>query len=203
MSNKWMGTNSFLYFWQKLKVLLGEKAGKDELHSHENKVELDKILTGEVEQWRNMVATGIPEFPNQSTLDSLGTSVDGKLTLNGVVVDTNTTYDLTPYAKSADVYSKEEVYAKTEVYTKDELDGRLSSAMRYKGTVQSYATLPTNAEIGDTYNITEESEHNVAGDNAVWNGTTWDILSGMIDTSSFLTMEDASTNEDIDTILES
>lgn len=196
MSNKWMSTNSFLYFWQRLKVLLGEKAGKNELHSHENKVELDKILTGEVEQWRNMAATGIPEFPNQSTLDALGTSADGKLTLSGVVVDTDTTYDLTPYAKSADVYNKE------EVYTKDELDGRLSSAMRYKGTVQSYATLPTDAEIGDTYNITEGSEHNMAGDNAVWNGMTWDVLSGMIDTSSFLTMEDAATNEDIDTILE-
>lgn len=202
MSKKWMSTNTFLYFWQKLKVLLDEKAGKDELHSHENKVELDKILTGEVEQWRNMAATGVPEFPNQSTLDALGTSVDGKLTLSGVVVDTDTTYDLTPYAKSADVYSKEEVYAKTEVYTKDELDGRLSSAMRYKGTVQSYATLPTDAEIGDTYNITEGSEHNLAGDNAVWNGTSWDILSGTIDTSSFLTIEDAATNADIDAILE-
>ena len=196
MSKKWMSTNTFLYFWQKLKVLLGEKAGKDELHSHENKGELDKILTGEVEQWRSMAATGVPEFPNQATLDALGTSVDGKLTLNGVAVDTDTTYDLTPYAKSADVYSKE------EVYTKDELDGKLSSAMRYKGTVQSYATLPTDAEIGDTYNITEESEHNLAGDNAVWNGTSWDILSGTIDTSSFLTIEDAATNADIDAILE-
>ena len=46
-----------------------------------------------------------------------------------------------------------------------------------------------------------DSAHNVkAGDNAVWNGTAWDILSGTIDLSGFISATDVITNEEIDAI---
>ena len=232
--SKLIDVNGLLYLWQKIKTALSAKADKTELHSHANKTELDKIREGEVESWRDMVVTGIPEFPNQATLDSLG-NIGGKLSFNGQVVDTDTKYDLTSYAKTsaladyakttdlapyaktadltvyaktADVYNKTQVYAKTEVYSKGEtyskteLDGKISSAMRYRGTVLNYAALPTTErEIGDTYNITEASANNKAGDNAVWAGDHWDILSGVIDTTSFLTEEDIATTSELSAIL--
>lgn len=232
--SKLIDVNGLLYLWQKIKTALSTKADKTELHSHANKTELDKIQEGEVQTWREMAVTGIPEFPNKATLDGLG-SIEGKLSFNGQVVDTDTKYDLTPYAKTsdlveyaktadldpyaktadltvyaktADVYNKTQVYAKTEVYSKEEtyskteLDGKISSAMRYKGTVLNYAALPTTErEIGDTYNITEASDNNKAGDNAVWAGDHWDILSGVIDTSAFLTEEDIATTAELTAIL--
>ena len=73
----------------------------------------------------------------------------------------------------------------------DEMLGNLSSAFKYKGSVDEYSNLPDNAEVGDVYNIEEEdAEHEVkAGDNAVWNGTEWDVLSGFIDLSGYVEKE--------------
>lgn len=253
--------NGILFLWTKVKELISSriegKADRTELHSHANKGELDKIQSGDVEQWRDMATTGVPEFPNQTTLDGLGTS-GGKLTFNGSYVDTDTTYDLSGYATTLqladyaktsaldsyvktttlsnyakvvdlDAYAKTtdlasyatvtalgdkadktelsnyakaaSVYDKSEVYTKQEVDNKTSSAMRYKGTVLNYAALPTGAVIGDTYNITNESENNKAGDNAVWAGDHWDILSGVIDMTNVLTTEDIATIEELEAIL--
>lgn len=75
--------------------------------------------------------------------------------------------------------------------------------MRYCGSVDNYSDLPTNAKIGDFYNIENKSEHNNSGDNAVWNGAGWDITSGLIDTSDMFDVNDVATNEDITTILNS
>nr|DAS65341.1 MAG TPA: Head fiber protein [Bacteriophage sp.] len=78
----------------------------------------------------------------------------------------------------------------------------ISSVMTYKGTVANYSDLPANAKTGDTYNITNKSANNKAGDNAVWNGTSWDVLSGTVDLSNYYTKTDmvSITNDEIDTI---
>lgn len=82
------------------------------------------------------------------------------------------------------------------------ITNKISSVMTYKGTVANYSDLPTNAKVGDTYNITNKSAYNKAGDNAAWNGTAWDVLSGTIDLSNYYTKTDitAITNDEIDTI---
>lgn len=82
------------------------------------------------------------------------------------------------------------------------INNKISSVMRYKGTVTNYSELPTDAIIGDTYNITNSSDNNKAGDNAVWNGTSWDILSGVIDLSGYVKTTDLVeiTNTEIDEI---
>ena len=82
------------------------------------------------------------------------------------------------------------------------INSKVSSVMKYKGTVATYTDLPTDASIGDTYNITNSSEYNEAGDNAVWNGTSWDVLSGTIDLSNYVQSSDLKeiTNDEIDTI---
>ena len=78
-------------------------------------------------------------------------------------------------------------YGITDAYTKTELDGKLSSAMHYKGSVANFAALPTEGqEVGDMYNVAAaDTTHGIkAGDNVAWNGTDWDVLSGVVDLSN-------------------
>ena len=88
------------------------------------------------------------------------------------------------------------------------INSKLTSAVRYKGTVASYSNLPTeNNIIGDMYNVqTDDSTHGIkAGDNVVWDGSAWDIQSGTIDTSNFIEEGDLVeiSNSEIDTIVAS
>lgn len=80
----------------------------------------------------------------------------------------------------------------SDYYTKDQVDGKLTSALTYKGTVQTYADLPslTAQDVGHMYNIAQAGSQNKAGDNAVWAGDHWDILSGVIDLSRYATKSD-------------
>lgn len=82
------------------------------------------------------------------------------------------------------------------------INSKLSSVLKYKGTVANYSDLPANAQTGDTYNITNASSYNKAGDNAAWNGSAWDILSGTVDLSGYVEETDlvSITNAEIDTI---
>lgn len=65
----------------------------------------------------------------------------------------------------------------------------ITSAYRYKGTVDNYSDLPTTHKVGDVYNIKNVDAANKikAGNNVVWNGTEWDNLSGVVDLSAYLT----------------
>ena len=69
--------------------------------------------------------------------------------INGIIKSV-TDYDFTNlYTNKAD---------KVDVYTKEEVDSKLSSVYRYKGTVDGYSLLPTDVEIGDVYNIKNSSD---------------------------------------------
>lgn len=87
-------------------------------------------------------------------------------------------------------------YGIEDAYTKTEIDNKLTSAMHYKGTVDTVDDLPTSAETGDVYNITD------TGDNYAWDGTAWDKLSGVVDLSSYLTIETAADTYSTKTELE-
>lgn len=71
-------------------------------------------------------------------------------------------------------------YNKNQTYNKDEIDVKLASIYRYKGTVATYSDLPsTGLTIGDVYNVEED------GSNYAWNGTIWDKLGGDVDLSNY------------------
>lgn len=73
-------------------------------------------------------------------------------------------------------------YKKSETYDKNEIDTKISSVYRYKGSVATYEDLPsTDLTIGDVYNVEED------GSNYAWTGTTWDKLGGDIDLSEYYT----------------
>lgn len=57
----------------------------------------------------------------------------------------------------------------------DEINLNLASVFHYKGTVETIDALPTDAKVGDVYNIGDK------GYNVVWSGTDWDKLSETLD----------------------
>jgi hypothetical protein len=79
------------------------------------------------------------------------------------------------------------------VYTKSEVDAKVSSVMRYKGSKDTYAELPSEGnEIGDVWNVVgADAENGVrAGDNFAWNGTGWDNLGGAVVLDGYATKDD-------------
>lgn len=100
-------------------------------------------------------------------------------------------------AEASVVTALEEEVAKKanaeEVYTKTEVDFKLSSVYRYRGSVENYEALPTEGlTIGDVYNVAAVSPaHGIdAGDNVAWTGEGWDVLAGTIDLSGYYTKEE-------------
>lgn len=72
----------------------------------------------------------------------------------------------------------------------------LTTVYQYKGSVATYADLPTTGQkIGDVYNVeTADPDHGIkAGDNVAWNGTQWDILGGNHDLSGYAQLNAANT----------
>lgn len=133
------------------------------------------------------IATGANAYslPTASSTTLGGVKIGSNLTIsNGVISAVQGKVDLTPYAKTADIAN---TYAKKT---------DISTAFRYKGSVDTYSALPTNGvAVGDVYNITAaDTGHGVkAGDNVAWNGNDWDNLSGVVDLSAYLKSSDASS----------
>ena len=61
-----------------------------------------------------------------------------------------------------------------------EITEKLSKVYRPCGSVANFESLPTDAEIGDVYNLLD------TGVNWAWTGTEWDSLAGIIDVSKFV-----------------
>lgn len=63
----------------------------------------------------------------------------------------------------------------------------LAKMITYQGSVDNYSDLPTNPQVGYSYNVKNaDKTHGVnAGDNLVWNGEDWDNLGGAVDMSLF------------------
>ena len=89
-----------------------------------------------------------------------------------------------------------DILGSTDAQTLEELIAALGSALRYKGSVSTYADLPEDAEQGDTYNVAAAYGDYPAGTNWAWTGTQWDALGGEIDLSQFATKDVATTSAD-------
>lgn len=82
----------------------------------------------------------------------------------------------------------------------------IDNIFTYKGNVENYESLPTNANTGDVYNVETEftitttselGEESIvktylAGTNVAWNGNSWDPLAGSIDLSLYATKTEVS-----------
>ncbi|MCM1214028.1 MAG: hypothetical protein NC548_05860 [Lachnospiraceae bacterium] len=89
-------------------------------------------------------------------------------------------------------------------YTKKDIDGKLTGALHYQGTYETFEALVAactpadeSAEatltpaVGDVYNIAKAGGEDAsgvvikAGDNVIYNGTGWDVSSGTVDLSAY------------------
>lgn len=85
-----------------------------------------------------------------------------------------------------------DVYPKTQTYNKEEIDSKVSSIYRIKGSVETVDNLPTvDVIIGDVYNITNTGANYVAVE--VDPDIVWDKLSETIDLTPYLTKTEAAT----------
>ena len=72
----------------------------------------------------------------------------------------------------------------------------LTTVYQYKGSVATYADLPTTGQkVGDVWNVeTADPDHGIkAGDNVAWDGAQWDILGGTHDLSGYAQLNLANT----------
>lgn len=72
----------------------------------------------------------------------------------------------------------------------------LTTVYQYKGSVDTYADLPTTGQkVGDVWNVeTADPDHGIkAGDNVAWDGAQWDILGGNHDLSGYAQLNLANT----------
>lgn len=72
----------------------------------------------------------------------------------------------------------------------------LTTVYQYKGSVATYANLPTTGQkVGDVWNVeTADPNHGIkAGDNVAWDGAQWDTLGGNHDLSGYAQLNSANT----------
>lgn len=84
--------------------------------------------------------------------------------------------------------------ASAKTYTDQQINTKLSSALKYKGSKDTYADLPkTGNQVGDVWNVVVAYGNAHAGTNWAWNGTVWDPLGGTIDLTNYVTAPAAFT----------
>ena len=131
-------------------------------------------------------------FASRSALDALSGRVDDVVAAGGepnvieIVKRNGTALPVTGKAvdisvpKNVSELTNDSGY-QTEDQVRSAISRAVASAYRYKGSVAAFAGLPEDPEIGDVYDVQE------TGMNYAWNGTSWDALGQLIDTSALWT----------------
>ena len=121
--------------------------------------------------------TASSTYATQSSVSTISGKIPEAASTDNLLVDTNAMNTaLAGKANTADVYTKVQV------------DAKVSSVYKYKGSVANEAALPEDSNTtGDVYNVED------TGMNYAWDGTQWDKLGGDIDLTSYLTKESAET----------
>lgn len=161
--SKFLDNTGLAYFWGKLKTLLDEK-----VDAVTGKGLSENDFTDTYKTKLDGIETGANKTIIDSSLSTSSTNPVQNKVVKGAL-------DL-----KLDIISAESTYAK-----KTDIAGMY----KYKGSVASYANLPsTGNTAGDVWN-TEDF-----GKNYAWDGTKWDDLGGIFEI-------DAITNSEIDAIV--
>lgn len=75
----------------------------------------------------------------------------------------------------------------TKKYVGNYVNSKLVNIYTFKGSVDTYNDLPTDAKNGDVYDVKQAHGIYPAGTNYAWNDTTWDALGGSVDLSNYVT----------------
>lgn len=186
MSKKYLDYDGLLYFWTKLNQMLSKKVDAE--------IGKGVIDLAEYATLKTTVTTLQEGTYDDAELRSLITQANSEIAALKIAV--------TNIPTKVSALTNDSGY-QTESDVNNKISAALTSAVTYKGTVTNWVDLPTNAKVGDMYNVQNGSDYNNPGDNVVWNGTEWDVQAGTIDLSGYITVDDMISNAEIDAILAS
>lgn len=129
----------------------------------------NKVIKAALDLKANASAIPTNYVPNTRKVNGKALSADVTLTASDVGATTMAAVEAKGYLTQHQSLAN--------YYNKTEIDGKLSGAMHFKGTVNTVQALPTGASVGDMYNVKS------TGANYAWDGTAWDKLSENIDLS--------------------
>lgn len=192
--NKFLTLNGLSHFLDKIKgIFVGAASdtteghivtfganGKtivDSGHTIAADVPADAVFTDTTYTAATATADGLMSKDDKSKVDGVEAGAQANV-IESVQVN-GTALEVTSKGVNIDLSGYTPVSALAEYAKKTDI----TAVFRYKGTVATYSALPTDAEVGDVYNITaaDQTNHIKAGDNVVWNGTEWDNLSGILE----------------------
>lgn len=152
------------------------------------KYALASELTSAVETINNSITSINGEI---TTIKGDITSIESDITeLQGSLG--NAEGDITAVTNALDAHKAD--YDNPHKVTAEQLG--LTTVYQYKGSVATYADLPTTGQkVGDVWNVeTADPDHGIkAGDNVAWDGAQWDILGGNHDLSGYAQLNLANT----------
>ena len=184
----YLSNDGLLYLWQKITNKFATISSVDELRNSISDMGGGDMMKATYDS----NGDGIVDNAAKVKVLTLQTAVPANATF------TDTTYDEATTSKAGlqsagdkakldalpTAASLESTYAKKSDIT---------SMYKYKGSVSSESGLPTNAAVGDVYDIQIQSSYGGPGMNVVWTGTAWDALGEVFTITSI-------TNSEIDTI---
>ena len=166
----------------------------DSANAADTKVPTEKAVVEYVRGAISEVATSETISNIQTNITNITADVEAiegeQTTMKGNITDLQN--NKADKATTLEGYGISDAYTMTQTDTQidNKIKTALTSALVYRGTVQTFAELPTeNLKVGDTYNVATADPANgiKAGDNVAWNGTGWDVLAGTVDLSSYET----------------
>jgi hypothetical protein len=87
------------------------------------------------------------------------------------------------------ITSETDLYPASDLYTKDEIDSKISSAINYKGSVETYAQLPTTGnKVGDMWNVKATKKNYIWAANPEMKDPPepgWDEVSGIFEVDAY------------------
>ncbi len=168
-----------------INTTLAGKADADEVYT---KTEVGNLLANKAST--TALNNAVEEL--EGDIGALNTALDNKADKATVYttsqIDTKVSDLNTAIGKKATSATTLSGYGITDAYTKTEVDAKVASVYKYKGSVANESALPKSGQaVGDVYDLQD------TGMNVAWNGTSWDKLGISVDLSPYLTITSASS----------
>lgn len=125
-------------------------------------------------------------FATQAYVAANGGKID-TISVNGTTQTiTNKNVDITVPTAVSDLTNDSGYQTASDVSSA--ISTAVASAYKYKGSVASESALPASADTGDVYDVQD------TGMNYAWNGSAWDALGQIVDTSVLWTSASGQSN---------
>lgn len=168
-----------------INTTLGTKANSEDVYT---KTQTDNLLSAKATT--AALNSAVEELEEDiSTLNTnLGNKADKSTVYTTSQIDTKVNDLNTAIGKKATSATTLAGYGIADAYTKTEVDAKVASVYKYKGSVANESALPKSGQaVGDVYDLQD------TGMNVAWNGTAWDKLGISVDLSPYLTIANASS----------